>query len=356
MALFFFFVSLRLVAAYRLLRLVTAAAEAAVLTTPLACREHPRAADRGRHQRRHVCVVVLGLREHAEALVAHAAGVRVIAEHLLATIGALLLLVGDGQELGDLRLGDTEGAVDHAEGLLVDAVAELALVCCALHRLPLVGGQEVGAQSERQPLRQVRVAEDAVHLDGVVGPVALVILGVPRVHDVRLCTEHALPPHRLNVESAAALDKAVVALLVGRHVGQAARVVRERLVIVDGLPGEEVCAEGGALALLELLEDGLLALHQHLLELQLQEVGVGLHLGQLLLALALLEELDQLPLTRAGESGQEGIALDALEDGCLRGGEGEGQGAERVHGCCVGRKGGSVPDFQRPWPFKFTSS
>ena len=185
----------------------------------------------------------------------HAAGVGLVAEELLALIGAVGLLLGDREKLGNLSLRDAEGVVAHGERLLVDAVAELAVVSCALHGLRGVDGKEVRAQSKGQTLGQVGVAEDAVHLDGVVGPVALVLLGVPPREVTRLCAEHALPPHVLNVKTAAALLEAIVALLLGGHVGEAARVVRERLVVDDGLPGEEVCVEGAALRVAELLED-----------------------------------------------------------------------------------------------------
>ena len=85
-------------------------------------------------KRRHVRVVVLRLREHAEALMTHSVGVGRVAEKLLALRGAVALLLGDREELGNLSLGDAEGVVADVEALLVDAVAELALVSCALHK------------------------------------------------------------------------------------------------------------------------------------------------------------------------------------------------------------------------------
>ena len=262
----------------------------------------------------------------------HSVSVGRVAEKLLALRGAVALLLGDREELGNLSLGDAEGVVADEEALLVDAVAELALVSCALHKLRADGREEVGTQGQRQPLRQVGVAEDAVHLDGVVVPVALVLLGVPLGEVSRLCAEHALPPHVLNVETAVALGKAAVAILVG----QAARVVRERLVVEHGLPGEEFYVEEGVLRVAELLEDRVLALCQHCLELELQKVGVGLHLRALLFALILLEELHELTHARVGESGKERIILKALKESRLRGRESEGE--ERVHGCHLERE------------------
>lgn len=137
--------------------------------------------------------------------------------------------------------------------------------------------------------------------------------------------------------------------LLTRHLVHTRLLLRERLGVVDGVPREEVHGERRALALPQLREDRALARLEHLLELDLQEVGVGLNPGDLLTPLVLLEELDQLALARLCQLREESRGLEALEERGVVSGQGEGQIGERGHGCLLD-DGGSLLNkggFQR---------
>ena len=250
-----------------------------------------------------------------------------------------------------MRLGDAERVVADVEGLLVDPEAVLAPIGArSLNVLAPDEGEEVGTESQRDPLSQVGVAEDAVDLHGVVAvddnPLS-VLVGV----DV-LGPEHALPAVGLKELFLAVAVRVVGAELVGGHGRDAMTELLEALAIVDCVPRAEGHREGRTLALRELLQDGLLATGELVQDLRLQDVRIGSQEGLLLLLLLLLEELDELTLARDCELGQDGILLEALKEHSVRGGERERQVGHRVGWKDEGK---CTYDY-RSFTFKFTHS
>ena len=271
--------------------------------------------------------------------------------HVLALGLARVLGLQRVQQTGHVRLGDAERVVADVEGLLVDPEAVLAPIGPrSLDILAPDEGEEVGTESQRDPLSQVGVAEDAVDLHGVVAlddnPLS-VLVGV----DV-LGPEHALPAVGLKELFLAVAVRSVCAELIGGHGRDAMTELLEALAIVDCTPRAEGHREGRTLALRELLQDGLLATGELEEDLHLQDVRVGSQEGLLLLLLLLLEELDQLTLARDCELGQDGILLEALKEHSVRGGERERQVGHRVGWKDEGK---CTYDY-RSFTFKFTHS
>ena len=172
---------------------------------------------------------------------------------------AVSLVLGDGEETLQLLLRHAERVVAHTEGLLVDRVALRVVGAVAARSLrdalPLREGEEVGAELERQPHCQVRLAEDAVHLHLGVDDVGLVVLCV--AVDVAALDREVVLIALVRDGLPALLELDVVRRpLLGRHLGRALRKMRKSLVILNGVPGEELGRERGVLALAELLHDG----------------------------------------------------------------------------------------------------
>jgi hypothetical protein len=290
------------------------------------------------NQRRHVGELVLEMghvgilvREDVESHITH--GILAASQTGLLTLGEPLgLALGDRQQLLHLLLGDTEGVVADAQSLLEDVEA---LEPAHRHRrvvvLPGSVGQEVGAQSEGDAHGEVRVAEDAVHLDGRECLHGLRLAAVPSLF---IDAEHALPSGLFDGSSMGIQGAVVRNALFAAHVRLARLELAQALVVVDGLPREEVHAEGRPLALLQSLEDLGLALKEHLHQPLLQEVGVGRDDALLLLLLLLLEELHHLALARLSERGKERRVLDGLEERSVLSGERVGQ-VERGHDCLL---------------------
>lgn len=258
------------------------------------------------------------------------------------------LRLGHIQKAGHVLLDNAEGVVADAQGLLHDRVPLGVVRVGLLHQGVAQEGEEVGAQGQRDAQVQVGVAEDAVDLHGVVPVVALGLTVLVDVVDSG--PEVALPAVGLEETILVVLLQLVVTALGGGHSGRATLQLLQTLPVVDGVPREQLHRERGGLRLLELGQDGLLAVAQLGQDLGLQEVGVGRHELLLLSLLLLLEKLDQLSLARRGQLRQEAVGLQALEENRVGGGEvereiGHGNGLE---------EGGSVPRDTLSFAFKFT--
>lgn len=305
----------------RLLAAVLAAAEARVGGSTAARARAAEKSDGSLHS--------LWLGQNLQQLVAHAILARAQVR-LLALGDAAGLALDDGEQALQLVLGDAERVVADAEGLLVGHES-VPRVVVLVQKLPLDGGEEVGAELQRQAHGQVRVAEDAVHLHVGVDPVRLVVLSVA-IDGGALYAELGLPPLVGDGLPALGLCLCVLPELVTAHDRLARAQSAQGLGVVDGVPAEERDRERRVLALAELLQNGALALVQYLGKLGLQDVCVGRHDGTVLLALLVLEDLHELAAPWVGEVRQNRGRLERLEESGVLGGQGEGE-VERSHGC-----------------------
>jgi hypothetical protein len=298
--------------------------------------------DQGGHVRVVVSVLCL-LRDYLGRLehgVAHS--ILAVCVGILAVLrGPLGIPLGHAEKLGHLVLADTEGVVGDIEGLLEDhEVVLLVMLCRDCDALPAVAGEEVRAQGKRETPRQVGVAEDAIHLLGVVAVVGHVLVAAPRVGVLALDSEGGLPAIVLDESIPESHLVVVLPILICAHLADAPLELCESFGVVDGIPGEEVHLERTALGLAQLLEDGILAALEHLLELDLQKICVGLNGLGLLVALLLLEDLHEFALAWLREGGQQSRVLDALEECGVLAREGEREVGDVGHDCCVRRKEG----------------
>ena len=220
---------------------------------------------------------------------------------------ALLGLLGHPQNLGDLALGDGVALEDHLEGHLLVRPAKVSLT----GGKSLVGalGDEVRAEEQTDAHREVRAAEDALDLDGVVER-ALVVVVV--VLSVLPGVEEPLIGSELRLLGLLHLCLKVGHALIRAHLVQTALLLQDGLVVAQHLVGED-----SALALgLEGLPELCLARRHRGLDVLKEQVGVGL--DELLLALRAGLLLGALQLQDSvAVVTEEALVLEALEELCL---------------------------------------